>query len=239
MKYSGVIFDLGMTLIYPPMSGSFLERLKEFGGSAERSEIRDALSFVDRHFMNNYPGYINREVKEFYTSYASMVFAYLHIIDIPVKAFSKAMMEKSPPRSQWRTFADALPCLDGLKEQGCLLGLLTNWDLGARDLVKSLGIYDYFDSIVVSSEIESEKPDAKGFLLSLDNLKLEPEKALYVGDNFHDDVVGANNVGMKALLVERWNKHKYPDANYDRISNLEQIIEYVARGSPNEKIEEE
>ena len=230
--YDGFIFDLGMTLIYPPMSASFLERLEEFGGSAERSEIRDALSFVDRHFMNNYPGYINRDVKEFYTSYASMVFAYLHITDIPVKAFSAAMMEKSPPRSEWRTFADVLPCLDKLKEKGCSLGLLTNWDLGARDLLKSMDLYRYFDSIVVSSEINSEKPDPKGFLLSLENLNIGQERVLYVGDNFHDDVVGANNAGMKALLVERWSRHKYPEANFDRISHLGQIVEDYCRENP-------
>lgn len=229
-KYKAVVFDLGMTLIYPPMSSSFLERLKEFGGSAERAEIRDALSFVDRHFMNNYPGYINRDVKEFYTSYASMVFAYLHITDIPVKEFSKAMMEKSPPRSEWRTFADALPCLNKLKEMGCPIGLLTNWDLGARDLLKKMDLYDYFDSIVVSSEIESEKPDPKGFIVTLENLDLRAEEVIYVGDNFHDDVRGANKVGMKALLVERWSNHVYPEADYDRISGLHKVAEYCEKG---------
>ncbi len=227
--YDAAIFDLGMTLIYPPMSGSFLERLEEFGGTAEKNEIRRALSFVDRHFMNNYPGYINRDVKEFYTSYASMVFAYLHITDIPVKAFSAAMMEKSPPRSEWRTFADALPCLDKLKEQGTPIGLLTNWDLGARDLLKSMDLYHYFDSIVVSSEIQAEKPDPQGFLQSLKNLQLEPEDAIYVGDNFYDDVVGANNVGIKALLVERWGNNKYPQGDYQRISHLGQVADFCCK----------
>ncbi len=228
-KYKAVVFDLGMTLIYPPMSSSFLERLKEFGGSAERTEIRDALSFVDRHFMNNYPGYINRDVKEFYTSYASMVFAYLHITDIPVKEFSKAMMEKSPPRSEWRTFADALPCLEGLKNMNCPVGLLTNWDLGARDLLKKMNLYGYFKSIVVSSEINSEKPEPEGFLKTLSNLELSAEEVIYVGDNFYDDVRGANNVGIKALLVERWSKHAYPEGNYERISGLHQVLKYCER----------
>lgn len=233
-RFEAVIFDLGMTLIYPPMSKSFLERLGEFGGSAERSEIRDALSFVDRHFMNNYPGYINRDVKEFYTSYASMVFAYLRITDIPVKAFSAAMMEKSPPRSEWRTFADAVPCLDKLREQKIPMGLLTNWDLGARHLLKDMNLDHYFDSIVVSAEIEFEKPSPEGFLKSLENLDMEPEKAIYVGDNFHDDVVGANSVGMKALLVERWGHHNYPKGDFDRISNLGQVHEnYCRKNTPN------
>ncbi|GAB1475261.1 hypothetical protein MASR2M70_00930 [Bacillota bacterium] len=230
--YNAAIFDLGMTLIYPPMSGSFLERLEEFGGTAEKKEIRRALSFVDRHFMNNYPGYINRDVKEFYTSYASMVFAYLHITDIPVKAFSAAMMEKSPPRSEWRTFADALPCLDKLKEQGNLIGLLTNWDIGARDLLKSMDLYHYFDSIVVSAEINAEKPEPEGFLQSLKNLNVEPGNALYVGDNFYDDITGANNVGIRALLVERWGNNKYPKGNYERISNLAEVAEFCCKG-PN------
>lgn len=228
-KYEAIIFDLGMTLIYPPMSGSFLARLEEFGGYADRGEIRDALSYVDRHFMNNYPGYINRDVKEFYTSYASMVFAYLHITDIPVKAFSKAMMEKSPPRSEWRTFADSISCLNKLKALGCPMGLLTNWDLSARDLLKSMNLHDYFDSIVVSSEINSEKPSPEGFIISLENLGVKASEAIYVGDNYHDDVTGANQVGMKALLVERWSRHSYPDANYDRISDMNQVVEYCCK----------
>ncbi len=224
-QYAAIIFDLGMTLIYPLRSESFIARLREFGGDADRQVVREALSFVDRHFMINYPGVLAKEVKEFYTSYVSMVFAYLHITNIPVKAFSAAMMEKSPPRSEWKAFADTFPCLDKLKEAGCKIGLFTNWDLGARELLKKLKLYNYFDSIVVSSEINSEKPDSEGFILSLKNLDTSPERALYVGDNFHDDVTGANVLGMKALLIERWGHNEYPEANYERINSLGLINE--------------
>ncbi len=227
--YDAVIFDLGMTLIYCPRADAFLARLAEFGGSADKDEVSDALDYVDRHLMINYPGYINRDVKEFYTSYASMLFTYLHITDISVKAFSAAMLEKSPPRSEWRLFPDTLPCLDRLKEIGCSIGLLTNWDLGARDLLKELNLYHYFDSIVVSSEIEAEKPDAKGFIESLNNLRTEPERALYVGDNHFDDVLGANNVGMKTLLIERKGYYNYDSGDFEQISSLEQVSEFCCK----------
>ncbi len=227
--YKAIVFDLGMTLIYPPMANAFQARLKELGGWVEKSEIRKALDYVDRHLMTNYPGYINRDVREFYTSYASLVFAYLHITDIPVKVFSSSMLEKSPPRGEWKLFTDTIPCLEKLKEMGRPIGLLTNWDRGARDLLKTLNLHHYFDSIVVSSEIDSEKPAPKGFLESLKNLGVKPEEALYIGDNHHDDVTGANNVGMKALLIERWGHHVYPSGDFERITDLTQICEYCCK----------
>ena len=153
--------------------------------------------------MKNFPGELGQEPKVFYGKYLDLMLAYLHIFTISRQELYHNLFAKSPPRSKWVTYEETIPFLEEMQRCGVRLALLTNWGLDARDILRELGLYDYFESIVVSSEIHAEKPAAKGFLLSLENLGLKPEEAIYVGDNYYDDVVGANGVGMGAALINR------------------------------------
>ena len=205
-KYKAAMFDVGMTLIYPPLDEPFLDRLHDFGVDADIVEIGKALHFTDQHFFKNYPGVLNQPVSTFYEYYASIMFAYLHIDKIEVHEFKDLMLKVSPPRSIWKVYPETLECLGQLRKAGVKVGIFSNWDLSLRELLDKMGITPYCDSIVVSSEIESEKPQPKGFLLGCDELGVEPEECVYVGDNHRDDVLGGNAVGMDALLINRSDK---------------------------------
>ena len=88
-----------------------------------------------------------------------------------------------------------------------------------------MGLDGFFQSIVVSSEIGAEKPSPKGFLLSLEELGVSPEEALYVGDNYYDDVKGANGVGMRAALLNRTKWHSgRMEGNYLDITSLSELL---------------
>jgi|GEM_PF-6495602 len=205
-QYKAVMFDVGMTLIYPPLDEPFLDRLHDFGVDADIVEIGKALHFTDQHFFKNYPGVLNQPVSTFYEYYASIMFAYLHIDKIEVHEFKDLMLKVSPPRSVWKVYPETLECLGKLREAGIKVGIFTNWDLDARELLDKMGITPYCDSIVVSSEIKSEKPEPKGFLLGCEEMGVKPEECVYCGDNHRDDVLGGNAVGMDALLINRSEK---------------------------------
>ena len=227
-KYKAVLFDLGMTLIYPPLDEPFLDRLHDFGADADIVEIGKALHFTDQHFFKNYPGVLNQEVKEFYSYYASMMFAYLHIDSVPVEEFKQLMLQKSPPRSIWKVYPETVAALKGLHDAGVKVGLYTNWGLDARDLIESLGLTELLDSIIVSSEIQLEKPAPGGFLQCLEELGVAPEDAVYVGDNHHDDVMGANGVGMDAMLLCRSGKPSgKTEGKFVEIKDLNEMLALV------------
>lgn len=219
------IFDLGVTLIRTERSKPFQERLLELGVSRNENEIQKAFDFSDKYFMKNYPGELAQNPKDFYRKYLDLMLAYLQIFTISKEELFQSIFKKSPPRSKWVAYDETIPFLKEMKQRGVRLGLLTNWDLDARDTLDSVGITEYFESIVVSSEIGAEKPDPKGFLESLRQLGLSPEEAIYVGDNYYDDVVGANGVGMKAALINRSPfDTEYDAGNYILIHSLQELL---------------
>lgn len=218
------IFDLGVTLIRTERSKPFQERLLELGVYREENEIQKAFDFSDKYFMKNYPGELGQDPKDFYEKYLDLMLAFLQIFTISKKELFENVFKKSPPRSKWVAYEETIPFLKEMKERGVRLGLLTNWGLDARATLDDVGITEYFESIVVSSEIGAEKPDPKGFLESLRQLDINPDEAIYVGDNFYDDVVGANGVGMKAALINRSPfDTEYDAGNYIVIHSLQEL----------------
>ena len=82
------------------------------------------------------------------------------------------------------------------------LGIVSN-SLGPNTIfdLKVAGILDFFDAIVITSDLGKRKPHPLIFLEALDRMDLDPGQAVFVGDNVYEDIVGAKNVGMKAVLL--------------------------------------
>ena len=73
-----------------------------------------------------------------------------------------------------------------------------------REIIKSAGIERYFDLVLVSSEVGLRKPDARIFRVALENLALQPDEVVMVGNRISADILGGNRVGMKTVLI-KWN----------------------------------
>jgi len=54
--------------------------------------------------------------------------------------------------------------------------------------------------IVISEEVDIEKPDKRVFQVALDELGVEAENAVMVGNRIDADIVGANRIGMKRVV---------------------------------------
>jgi putative hydrolase of the HAD superfamily len=67
--------------------------------------------------------------------------------------------------------------------------------------LKMLGIYPFFDAIIVSAEFGYRKPDVRLFEECLRRLDVSPSEAIYVGNDTVRDVKGANAAGMKSVLI--------------------------------------
>ncbi|MBR2629813.1 MAG: HAD family phosphatase [Alistipes sp.] len=76
---------------------------------------------------------------------------------------------------------------------------LTNWSAETFPMVRdTYPVFQEFDGIVVSGEEHLLKPDAAIYKCLLERYALQAEVSLFVDDNA-DNVVGARNVGMKAI----------------------------------------
>lgn len=101
-----------------------------------------------------------------------------------------------------RLFPDTMSTLIYLKKSGYHLGAISNgltikqWEKLIR-----LGLYHFFDEVVTSQETSSEKPEPEIFKVAMNRMGCQPQKSVMVGNKFSEDIMGAINVGMKAILV--------------------------------------
>jgi putative hydrolase of the HAD superfamily len=116
-----------------------------------------------------------------------------------VDAYGSAALEHPP-----QPMPGAIDALRALSERGIRLGIVSNTGrtpgIVLRRILERHDMLCYFDAVAItySDEVGFRKPDARIFARALEALKVEPGRALHVGDNPHADVVGAQRVGMRA-----------------------------------------
>ena len=127
-----------------------------------------------------------------------------------------------------RLFDGAWDLLVGLKGR-YQLGLLTNGPTDMqREKIDALKIGTLFDAIVISGEVGIYKPDARIFRHLLEQLGVPPHQALYVGDSYAMDVVGAKEAGMCMAWIRRGQSTNSgnvpPDLVLQDIGELREIL---------------
>lgn len=122
-----------------------------------------------------------------------------------VEPITEVVMRRlyTPGSEVFRLYDDTVPALEALRLAGHRLAILSNWDYSLHRVVAMLGIRDYFEEVIASLEEGPEKPDRELFRLTLDRLGAEPAQAVHVGDNPVDDLRGAQEFGMRAILIDR------------------------------------
>jgi putative hydrolase of the HAD superfamily len=114
-----------------------------------------------------------------------------------------AMVEPLLASLHFRAFADALVALPGLREDGCRLVVVSNWDLSLHEVLERVGLASLLDGILTSAEVGARKPDVAIFERALRMAGVPAVEALHVGDSVAEDVAGARAAGIEPVLVRR------------------------------------
>ena len=102
-------------------------------------------------------------------------------------------------------YDDAIPTLQHFRDEGFKLAIVSNWDTPLDPLTERLGIANYFDAIVASHDarVKSEKPDPHIFTYALAAVGVSAEEVVHVGDTYQADIVGAQGIGIRPILLDR------------------------------------
>ena len=102
-------------------------------------------------------------------------------------------------------YDDVVPTLQRLRAAGFKLAIVSNWDTPLDPLTERLGIAEYFDAIVASHDVRvrSEKPDPHIFNYALTAIGVSAEEVVHVGDTYAADIIGAKDVGIRPILLDR------------------------------------
>ena len=133
-------------------------------------------------------------------------------------------------------YSDVIPCLTLLQAEGFRLGLLSNGpSFICEAALDRFGLRRFFDYSSSTWALKSFKPEAKIFLHMTNQLGVEAERTLIVGDSLDRDIQGAKNIGaLSAYLVREHNVprnqdalHPVPDIILRDLSELPLIVRRV------------
>lgn len=179
----------------------FQERLHAAGIDRPIKDITVAYHLADKYFMREFPGVLGKHFKEYANKYEELMLEYLK-----VQPSMKIPNEDEESKLKWTAFPETLPTLQKLKRAGFGIGLISNWDPSARDVLSQTGIDKYLDFAVISSEVKVEKPNEEIFYYGLKKADVSPEESMYIGDNYYDDVLGSQRVGMDSMLINPYGR---------------------------------
>ena len=103
--------------------------------------------------------------------------------------------------SRWKLYKDAKQTLNKLKNNGKLLGLVTN--VGSKAInsaIKKLELDDIFEIVITRNHVSRLKPDPEGLLMAANSLKIDPDSILFTGDSY-DDLGAAKAANMKSCYL--------------------------------------
>lgn len=114
-------------------------------------------------------------------------------------------------RAARRAVPGALPLLRALQPRVQVAVITNNLGAEQREKLRICKLDAWFDVVVISEEVGVTKPDPAIFAMTLERLGCDPVDAIMVGDSWESDIVGATNVGMRAVWLNRY-QHPCPDA---------------------------
>ncbi len=204
MTVSFVWFDIGYTLLYMQRETTYQQSLRNFGVEVPLDDIEKEFHLTDKLFMREYPGFFLQPREVFMPAYLGIMNFRLGISLNVCELNACWESIKTRVNNYWLPFEGVGDVLAALKRKSIGLGIISNWDCTARDILRAAGLIDYFDHIIISCEANCSKPEPAIFNLAMQTAAVGARDCIYVGDNYYDDAVGSQKVGMPALIINRF-----------------------------------
>jgi len=208
-RVKAIFFDLGETLVTQNIEDNLVTK-----GALEK--IAEILP-------------VSRSPTELYEIYRegykiNEAFRNLSHVEVPIQAWMTQLLRKaigqepedavvqeairfvvSARAENSRIFPDSRALLEKLSRKRIKLGVISNVSSHdtAIEILRTVGLLDYFDKIVTSALVGIRKPDPGIFLYALMQFNLKPHEAVIVGDSERHDVWGGSITGIKTVLISR------------------------------------
>ena len=225
-----IFFDLGQTLVdewrfIDYLDHKLLELLNGFGA---KIDIRNYKAVRDNVIRSRKIG--NGSTRELIIEVCRLVsqHGYERIIaDRLVDDINEGR------RKLFRFYYDAKPTLRVLSQK-YMLGIIANQSRDILQLLDKFNIKSFFKVIVISSQVNINKPDPRIFQLAMDRAK-NSKHYIMIGDRLDTDISPANKLGMKTIrytnslfrLQEPIDESEMATHIVDRLSEIPDVLQGI------------
>lgn len=124
---------------------------------------------------------------------------------------------------------DILKSLRGLEYK---IGLITNCSAEVPLMWKNTEFLHLFDVTIFSASVGLKKPDPQIYNLACEQLGIEPNECLYIGDGDSNELSGASQLGMDAVMIRDPNEldpYRLVEVDWDgrKIENFTEIMDLI------------
>ncbi|MDD5127165.1 MAG: HAD family hydrolase [Dehalococcoidales bacterium] len=223
-----VFFDLYHTLVRyePPREDLQSAALKEFGITAQPADLLRPIVAADEFIYTELARQpmSQRSDEDRMALWARYQQKLLAEAGIPAtESLVRGLLGKmAQAKMKLVLFDDVAPALTGLKGRGLTLGLISNIDKDMTATLRKLGLLAWLEIIVMSVEVGFSKPQPEIFHEALKRARVAPGEAIFTGDQYQVDALGACRAGLKGVLLDRG--YYYKEVNdCPRIRSLNEI----------------
>jgi HAD superfamily hydrolase (TIGR01549 family) len=226
-----VLFDALQTLIDldPSFPGAFARVCSDFGYNISEEDVARVMPHVDDLEMKRLSDEDNLRVtneflEERWLTMNELIFSRVGI-EGNVREMAVEMENRFEHGSFTKIFPDTIPVLEGLRDRGMRLGIVSNGTASIMNCLKYHGIDSYVDFILVSGLVGWEKPARRIFEIALEKAGVKPCEAVFVGDHYFCDIQGSRSMGIRPIMITR--KEIPPGIDCEVITNLAKVLELV------------
>jgi putative hydrolase of the HAD superfamily len=227
-----VFFDLYFTLIRhePPQEELEANALREFGMNTDPDVFSKPMVIANEFMVQEIARrpLSKRSREETIALYAQ--FQRIVLKEAGIEPDEKLVFAMLGRMRQFKTklvlFDDVVPALRDLKSRGLILGLISNVERDLTATINELGLPSWLDIVVTSLDAGFSKPQPEIFQEAMRRAGVQPSQAVYVGDQYQVDCVGAEGAGMKGILLDRGG-YSQEITSCSRIRSLAELATYL------------
>lgn len=216
MPIEVIFFDVGNTLVFPDHEKT-LAPLWDRGIRPTEVQLL-AAERVARQETDLLVSRTRKVDQQYWEIYYSHLLRTLGLSDVSLRLELVSLARTS---SNWsRIRPGTMDVLDALKRK-YRLAVISNSDGHMAERLASLGFGPYFEHVIDSGNVGHEKPALQIFQAAITAMSVSAEQSLYLGDIYSVDYLGAQNAGMKAMLMDAAGV--YSTRNLPTIESLHQL----------------
>ena len=213
MRYDAVFLDVDKTLLWVDVDvEGYVEDLEPYstnGTLTVEEACEPLLESLHTHISQNINYPTKEELAEFRRENARKTAEALGL-DAPTDVLTEVLER----RLLFKPYPESEEVMEELLAIGLPLYVVSNWDVALEGVLENLGWVRYFDGIVASAKVGSEKPERAIFeeALRLAGLAERRDRVVHVGNDPVSDVEGAISAGIDAVLIDREGDLEGPQA---------------------------
>jgi putative hydrolase of the HAD superfamily len=235
-RIRAVLFDLGNTLVtyyataeFPSVLQRCLQECRDVIGWSQ-DPARDRTMFVRAMELNaerpdGAVHALDERLSELFGEYASLD-------DATLVAVCTAFL--TPIFDLARLDPEALPLLESIRQRGIKTAIVSNTPWGSsanvwRNELARHGLLERVDAAVFCGDVGWRKPNPAPFQRALEMINVAPVDALFVGDDARWDLLGAQNAGLRPVLL-RPSQVPVIEGSV-RINRLSDVLDLLDQGN--------